>query len=77
MTWTHQQDAAMKAEGESVAHVRHRAGERSRDQAHVTHTIGVSPSKLIGAVSTGWPSILASLKSLLETGSALEEWASA
>ncbi len=30
-------------------------------------------SKLIGAVSGGWPLILASLKSLLETGEPLEE----
>jgi uncharacterized protein YndB with AHSA1/START domain len=30
-------------------------------------------SKLIGAVSTGWPHILSSLKSLLETGESLEE----
>jgi hypothetical protein len=29
-------------------------------------------SKLIEAVSTGWPSVLSSLKSLLETGKALE-----
>ena len=29
-------------------------------------------SKLIEAVSSGWPAILASLKSLLETGEALE-----
>jgi len=37
----------------------------------LTHAIEVSPSKLIEAVSTGWPSILSSLKSLLETGKAL------
>jgi hypothetical protein len=29
-------------------------------------------SKLIDAVSTGWPAILSSLKSLLETGESLE-----
>lgn len=37
----------------------------------VTHEIDVSPSKLIAAVSAGWPAILSSLKSLLETGTAL------
>ncbi len=37
----------------------------------VTHQIGVANSKLIAAVSNGWPSILASLKSLIETGRAL------
>jgi hypothetical protein len=30
-------------------------------------------SKFIEAVSTGWPHIFASLKSLLETGESLEE----
>jgi hypothetical protein len=30
-------------------------------------------SKLINAVSNGWPHILSSLKSLLETGESLEE----
>lgn len=34
----------------------------------LTHEIDVDGSKLIEAVSGGWPMILASLKSLLETG---------
>jgi uncharacterized protein YndB with AHSA1/START domain len=38
----------------------------------VTHEIDKTPSKLIEAVSGGWPAILSSLKSLLETGHALE-----
>ncbi len=38
----------------------------------VTHESDVEGSKLIKAVSGGWPAILASLKSLLETGEALE-----
>jgi uncharacterized protein YndB with AHSA1/START domain len=38
----------------------------------VTHTMDRKDSKLVKAVSTGWPNILASLKSLLETGEALE-----
>ena len=37
----------------------------------VTHTMPVAESKLIGAVSTGWPMIMSSLKSLLETGKPL------
>lgn len=37
----------------------------------VTHEIDVADSKLIVAVSGGWPIILSSLKSLLETGEAL------
>jgi uncharacterized protein YndB with AHSA1/START domain len=38
----------------------------------ITHEIDRPGSKLIEAVSTGWPLILSSLKSLLETGQALE-----
>jgi uncharacterized protein YndB with AHSA1/START domain len=34
----------------------------------ITHEIGVAESKLIEAVSGGWPLILSGLKSLLETG---------
>jgi uncharacterized protein YndB with AHSA1/START domain len=37
----------------------------------ITHDIDKPDSKLIGAVSIGWPKILASLKTLLETGTAL------
>ena len=39
----------------------------------VTHEIDKPASKLIASVSNGWPVILASLKSLLETGQALDE----
>jgi uncharacterized protein YndB with AHSA1/START domain len=41
----------------------------------VLHEIDKGQSKLIKAVSGGWPIILSSLKSLLETGKALEETA--
>ncbi len=37
----------------------------------VVHEIGRENSQLIQAVSGGWPSILSSLKSLLETGQPL------
>jgi uncharacterized protein YndB with AHSA1/START domain len=37
------------------------------------HEMDKPGSKLIDAVSNGWPHILASLKSLLETGESLEE----
>jgi len=43
----------------------------------LTHTIERPESKLIKAVSTGWPHILASLKTLIETGEPLagtSEW---
>ena len=38
----------------------------------VTHEIDRDGSKFIAAVSLGWPAVLSSLKSLLETGKALE-----
>jgi len=34
----------------------------------ITHSVDHAPSKLIDAVSGGWPRILSNLKSLLETG---------
>ena len=38
----------------------------------VVHEIDTPRSKFIAAVSNGWPAVLSSLKSLLETGEALE-----
>jgi uncharacterized protein YndB with AHSA1/START domain len=42
----------------------------------VTHEIAREGSKLIEAVSGGWPAILSGLKTLLETGKVLEGWPS-
>jgi len=70
-TWNHQHDAAMKAEGESTCSFDLEALSDELTKLTVTHTMPVSESKLIGAVSTGWPMIMSSLKSLLETGRAL------
>jgi uncharacterized protein YndB with AHSA1/START domain len=39
----------------------------------VTHEMERDGSKFIAAVSTGWPHILSSLKSMLETGKPLQE----
>ncbi|HVJ85976.1 MAG TPA: SRPBCC family protein [Caulifigura sp.] len=39
----------------------------------VLHEIGVEKSKLIESISNGWPHILSSLKTLLETGESLVE----
>jgi uncharacterized protein YndB with AHSA1/START domain len=71
VTWLHQHDAAMKAEGESICSFDLEALGEELTKLAVTHAIGVADSKLIVAVSTGWPMILSSLKSLLETGKAL------
>lgn len=39
----------------------------------IVHEMNRSRSKLIASISEGWPPILSSLKSLLETGESLEE----
>ena len=71
LKWRHEVDAKMKAEGYS------RLSYDLEDKADtvkltVQHTMGVGDSKLIKAVSEGWPAILSSLKSLLETERPLE-----
>jgi uncharacterized protein YndB with AHSA1/START domain len=71
VSWTHQMDAAMKAEGPSTASFDLEPMGDNLTKVTLTHTINLSPSKFIEAVSSGWPMILASLKSLLETGEAL------
>ncbi|HEY2710646.1 MAG TPA: SRPBCC domain-containing protein [Caulobacteraceae bacterium] len=71
VSWLHQKDAAMKAEGSSTATFELEPQPNGSTKLTLTHSIDVSPSKLIDAVSGGWPSILSSLKSLLETGQAL------
>jgi uncharacterized protein YndB with AHSA1/START domain len=71
VTWNHQHDPAMKAEGESTCSFDLEALSDQLTKLTVTHTMPVADSKLIGAVSTGWPMIMSSLKSLLETGKAL------
>jgi uncharacterized protein YndB with AHSA1/START domain len=42
----------------------------------IDHSIDRANAKVIGGVSTGWPKILSSLKSMLETGTALERFKS-
>ncbi|HKT53170.1 MAG TPA: SRPBCC family protein [Caulobacteraceae bacterium] len=72
LNWRHVKNDAMRAEGLSTATFDLEAAKAEGvTKLTVTHTIGVEDSKLIEAVSGGWPSILASLKSLLETGQAL------
>jgi uncharacterized protein YndB with AHSA1/START domain len=71
VTWTNQFKPELKAEGESRMSY---TLEPMDDMVKLTviHEIAIPNSKLIEAVSGGWPMILASLKSLLETGDALE-----
>jgi uncharacterized protein YndB with AHSA1/START domain len=71
LTWTNQFKPELKEEGESrLTYELEPMGEMVKFS--LVHEINVPNSKLIEAVSGGWPMILASLKSLLETGESLE-----
>jgi len=68
--WKHQKNPELTAEGDSLCTMElERTGPAVR--LSITHTIEREPSKLIVAVSGGWPKIISNLKSLLETGSAV------
>jgi uncharacterized protein YndB with AHSA1/START domain len=66
--WQHQKKPELKAEGESRCTIEVEANGPAV-KLSITHTIEREPSKLIEAVSGGWPKIISNLKSLLETGS--------
>ena len=68
--WQHQNKPELKAEGESRCTMELEPSGTAVRLA-ITHSIEREPSKLIEAVSGGWPKILSNLKSLLETGSAV------
>ena len=66
--WRNQWSPELNAEGWSLCTMElEPAGEAVK--LTVTHGIDREGSKLIAAVSGGWPQILSNLKSLLETGS--------
>lgn len=66
--WRHQHTPELKAEGDSQCTMELET-IGAAVKLSITHTIAHEPSKLIDAVSNGWPKILSNLKSLLETGS--------
>jgi len=66
--WRHQNKPELAAEGESLCTIELEPTGAAVKLA-ITHTIDRAPSKLIEAVSGGWPKIISNLKSLLETGS--------
>jgi uncharacterized protein YndB with AHSA1/START domain len=69
LKWRNEFRPEVKAEGYTRCTFEiERDGEMTR--LTVTHEAD-KPHKLIDAVSQGWPKVLSSLKSLLETGSAL------
>ena len=68
--WQNQAKPELKAEGESLCTMELEPSGWAV-KLSITHSIERAPSKLIEAVSGGWPKILSNLKSLLETGSAV------
>jgi uncharacterized protein YndB with AHSA1/START domain len=68
--WQHQAKPELKAEGESLCTMELEPSGTAV-KLSITHTIEREPSKLIEAVSGGWPKIISNLKSLVETGSAV------
>ncbi len=68
--WTHQLKPELKAEGESRCTIELETFDTAV-KLSITHSIGREPSRLIEAVSGGWPKIISNLKSLLEGGSAI------
>ncbi len=65
--WQHQNKPELKAEGDSHCTIELEPIGPAVKLA-ITHTIECEPSKLIEAVSGGWPKIISNLKSLLESG---------
>jgi uncharacterized protein YndB with AHSA1/START domain len=65
--WRHEWRPELKAEGYSHCTFEIEPIDNAT-KLTVTHVIDKKPSKLIEAVSGGWPKILSNLKSLLETG---------
>jgi uncharacterized protein YndB with AHSA1/START domain len=66
--WRNEFMPELKAEGWSLCTMELEPAPGETVKLTVTHAIERDSSKLIGAVSGGWPQILSNLKSLLETG---------
>jgi uncharacterized protein YndB with AHSA1/START domain len=68
--WQHQNRPDFTAEGASQCTMELEPSGTAV-KLSINHTIEREPSKLIEAVSGGWPKVIANLKSLLETGAAV------
>ncbi len=66
--WQHQEKPELHAEGPSLCTMELEPADGAV-KLTITHTVERDPSKLITAVSGGWPKVVSNLKSLLETGS--------
>jgi uncharacterized protein YndB with AHSA1/START domain len=65
--WQHQHKAELHAEGPSHCTMQLEPSGTAV-KLTIVHTIDRHPSKLIEAVSIGWPKVISNLKSLIETG---------
>ena len=71
LSWRNELFAEMRAEGHSrLTYELEQHGESVK--LTLIHEMDKPQSQLIKAISSGWPPILSSLKSLLETGESLE-----
>jgi uncharacterized protein YndB with AHSA1/START domain len=70
LSWTHQMNADLAAEGVSQCVIELEPLDGAV-KLTILHTMQRGDSKLIQAVSGGWPRILSNLKSYLETGAAI------
>ncbi|HSN19269.1 MAG TPA: SRPBCC family protein [Usitatibacter sp.] len=71
--WRHQNKPELQAEGDSLCTMELQP-EAGAVKLSITHSLEREDSKVITAVSGGWPKVISNLKSLLETGAiALEE----
>jgi uncharacterized protein YndB with AHSA1/START domain len=70
--WLTESKQALKAEGFSLCTFELEAAPGGTVRLTVTHEIDRAKSKVIESVGMGWPMVLSNLKSLLETGAALD-----
>jgi uncharacterized protein YndB with AHSA1/START domain len=68
--WRNEFRPELKSEGWSLCTMEIEAGAAAV-KLTVTHSVERAESKLIDAVSGGWPQVLSNLKSLLETGATI------
>ena len=66
--WQNQHRPELKAEGPSLCTMELEQNGPAV-KLTITHTVDVEKSKMVEAVSGGWPKVISNLKSLLESGS--------
>ncbi len=71
--WRNEFRPELQAEGFSVCRIELEPAEGGTVRLSIRHESDMPGSKLIEAVSGGWPKVLSSLKSLLESGTPLGE----